>query len=195
MAIPPSKAKPKQPGMKDYYKVLRVARNADLETIKRAYEELQERNRYHVGKLKEIQLAWSMLRDPESRSHLDNALLLADMEAKNEAPVVVEAAKTVSPRNRWKRAKRLLVFMLLFGAVVLFYVHGHWGYRMKRFSAGDALYAAGTSTKAGEILRAERAHVFPNGREASAFLVRTTDGREVWLPKHDVQAKFDRAAR
>lgn len=62
----------------DYYKVLNIARTASTDEIKRAYRKLAKA--YHPdanpgknteAKMKEINLAYSVLSDPEKRRHYD----------------------------------------------------------------------------------------------------------------------------
>jgi curved DNA-binding protein CbpA len=166
----------------DFYGVLRVPSNAKQIDIDRAYQRIVQEARYDSTiRLKDVEVAYKILSDATQRALYDAGIAEKNKKLESTAKIRTRIARS---DRRFKVMVGIVVALTLVAAAYLFF---RFGYMLKSYEQGSALYFKENHKYLGKINKIEDDHSF-GPRSSDAYLIQLSNEETLWLPADDVKS-------
>lgn len=166
----------------DFYDVLKVPPKATQAELDRAYQKLVRDARYDNSiNQKDLETAYHTLSDATKRALYDATLAEKGKRLQTSQRIKRLELNQVS-KDKWIR----WTFAILLIVLVVYYPL-RFGYRLKKFNAGDQLYFKDTGQYFGKVEKSESNHHFATV-SSDAYLVDTAVAGDIWFPADDVKS-------
>jgi DnaJ-class molecular chaperone len=173
--------KGKRTGFKNYYKVLGLSTRASQEEIEHAYNKMIKEAHFDRSKnRKEIEIAFLVLTDVAHKAMHDAVIDQDEKEMEITAKIQKKKEKKITVQQLAKIAVGLFV-------IAVFYFFFRFGYHLKSFSPGDAIYYKSSDSLLGTVVDVESDHDFGRTR-MDAYKIKDSHGKILWIPQTDVKS-------
>ena len=171
----------KRTGSKNYYRVLGLSSKASQEEIEHAYHKMIKEAHFDRSmNRKEIEMAFLVLTDVAHKAMHDAVI---DQDEKK-----MEITAKIQKRKQKKITVRQLAMIAVGLFVVgIFYYTFRFGYHLKSFSPGDAIYYKSSDSLLGTVVGVEGNHDFGNAR-LDAYKIKDPHGKIIFIPQTDVKS-------